>query len=148
MADVFISYARSDQSLADSLAAVFRRVGASVWYDQHIHPAENFVHRIEEELILADRVVVLWSFISRNSRWVCDEAGEGLRRGKLVQVTLDGEAPPIGFGRHVQHITDLSGFGTADWQTRAERFARSTIAIGAERHAWNHDTPAAEEASV
>ena len=130
MADVFISYARTDRSAADKLAAVFRSAGASVWYDTHIELDDNFIVRIERELASASRVVVLWSAAARDSRWVCDEAGEALKRGALVQASLDGHGSPLGFGRHSEHLTDLSRIDALDWSSRAERFARGVIQMG------------------
>lgn len=97
MADVFISYSRSDNDWAEALAGILQRRGLTVWWDVELMPAEQFRERIETELNGAYSVVVLWSKYSRNSNWVSDEADVGLKSNKLVQVSLDKEQPPLGF---------------------------------------------------
>ena len=42
MADIFISYAKSDRAKAQTLANAFEREGWSVWWDPKIPPGQTF----------------------------------------------------------------------------------------------------------
>ena len=73
----------------------------------------RYSRSISEALDAAEVVVVLWSKRSVESDWVRDEAGQGRDRHRLVPLSLDGTAPPLGF-RQIQAI-DISG-----WRGRAD----------------------------
>lgn len=106
MADVFISYAREDLQFVRRLAGELEKRGWSVWWDRSILPGRDFQEVIEQALLEAACVVVLWSSWSVRSDWVREEAAEGRERGVLVPATLDESAPPFGFRR--LHSADLS----------------------------------------
>jgi formylglycine-generating enzyme required for sulfatase activity len=112
MADVFISYAREDRERAERLARALEAAGWSVWWDREILPGHDFTAVIGAELAAARAVVVIWSAASIGSRWVRDEAAEGLERGALVPVLFDGVEPPMGF-RSI-HAADLAGWEAGD----------------------------------
>ncbi len=111
MANVFISYARSDidrvRPLADALAAH----GLTVWWDQQMQSGDEFSAAIERELNAADAVIVCWSDAGVKSRWVRDEATIAARLGKMKAVSLDGVEPPIGYMQY--HALNLSGWNGA-----------------------------------
>ena len=71
MADIFISYARSDRPRAKALAEVLQELGYEVWWDLEIVPGERFSKVIDKELEEAKCVIVLWSKISVESDWHC-----------------------------------------------------------------------------
>lgn len=108
MADVFLSYKRTDRKYAEALATILQRRGLTVWWDADLVPAEKFRKRINKEIDSAYVVVVFWSKDSVESTWVTDEAARALNLKKLIQATLDGTDPPIGFGGATTHIADLS----------------------------------------
>jgi tetratricopeptide (TPR) repeat protein/TolB-like protein len=108
MAKVFLSYSRDDADKVAPLAAALESAGHTVWWDRHISAGDEFSGAIEEALESADVVVVAWTAASVRSAWVRDEAGSGRDRGRLVPVTLDGCAPPLGF-RQI-HTIDLSSW--------------------------------------
>ncbi|MBA2466450.1 MAG: TIR domain-containing protein [Sphingomonas sp.] len=108
MATLFLSYSREDADRVGLLAAALKRAGHTVWWDQHISGGEEFSGAIEEALEAAEVVVVVWTAASIRSAWVRDEAASGRDRGRLVPVTFDGSAPPLGF-RQYQTI-DLSSW--------------------------------------
>lgn len=108
MADVFISYARSDRGLAADLARALRERGWSVWWDRQILPGATFDEIVERELGAASAVIVLWTERSVSSRWVRAEASDGLERGVLVPVVVDPTTIPLEF-RLVQ-AADLTGW--------------------------------------
>jgi hypothetical protein len=97
MADIFLSYVRDDEGLARKLAALLEREGRSVWWDRSIKGGARYAREIEDALVAAEFVVVLWSAASVQSAWVADEAAAGRDRGRLVPVRLDDTQPPMGF---------------------------------------------------
>ena len=97
MSDIFISYASADREHARILAQQLERLGWSVWWDRDIQAGKTFAGVIESEIDRARCVIVLWSNASVSSRWVRDEASEGLKRDVLVPVLIEQIAPPLGF---------------------------------------------------
>jgi len=106
MADVFLSYAREDRSLARKLAAALESVGLSVWWDRDIPAGAAFDSAIERELDAAGCVVVLWSAVSTTSEWVKNEASAAVERGVLLPVLIEQVKLPLEFRR--RQAVDLS----------------------------------------
>jgi len=103
---LFISYARADREQVTRLTEALTAAGQHVWWDALIEGGEAFARTIESALDLADVVVVVWSANSVTSDWVRDEAAHGRDRGRLVPISLDGTAPPLGFRQY--HFIDFS----------------------------------------
>ncbi len=108
MADVFVSYARSDKALVAPLVAVIEAKGWSVWWDPAISPGQEFDGRIDAELDAAAAVLVAWTPTSVTSRWVRGEAREAAERGALVPVRFGGARLPIDV--RAIHTTELDGW--------------------------------------
>jgi hypothetical protein len=115
MSDIFISYARADKERAERLAEAFSRQGWSVWWDREIPPGKSFDETIENALMSARCVIVLWSKDSVSSRWVKTEAAEGAARGILVPALIDNVQIPLEFKRI--EAADLS-----DWHGDSAHF--------------------------
>jgi adenylate cyclase len=109
MADVFVSYARSDKPLVAPLVAAIEGRGWSVWWDPAMAPGQEFDDQIAAELAKARAVVVVWTPTSVASRWVRGEAREAADRGILVPARLDSAKLP--FDVRAIHTTDLDGWG-------------------------------------
>jgi adenylate cyclase len=109
MADVFVSYARSDKALVAPLVAAIEAQGWSVWWDPEIDAGQQFDDQIEAELKKARAVVVVWTPTSAASRWVRGEAREAADRGTLVPVRFEGASLPMDV--RAIHTTDLDGWG-------------------------------------
>src|SRR5262245_6299668 len=92
--DIFISYAREDESRVRELASEFERLGWAVWHDRALLTSEEYDERIERELEQARCVVVVWSRASIKSKWVRAEAGAADEQGKLIPVTFDFDVVP------------------------------------------------------
>jgi hypothetical protein len=77
-----------------------RQAGYTVWWDFDLIGGETFRSTILQELKASRAVIVLWSQASISSRWVHDEADEGLQAGKLIPLHTDDIRPsdvPLGF---------------------------------------------------
>jgi adenylate cyclase len=109
MADVFVSYARSDKALVAPLVAAIEAQGWSVWWDPEIDAGQQFDDQIEAELKKARAVLVVWTPTSAASRWVRGEAREAADRGTLVPVRFEGASLPMDV--RAIHTTDLDGWG-------------------------------------
>src|SRR5512147_2505919 len=105
MADIFISYARSDRLLVAPLVAAIEAEGWSVWWDPEIATGQEFDRHIADELKAASAVLVVWTAASVESRWVRGEARVGAERGILVPVRFGEVELPIDV--RALHTTDL-----------------------------------------
>src|SRR5574340_1799551 len=108
MADVFVSYARSDKSRVAPLVAALEAKGWSVWWDPEISPGKEFDDEIDGELQAAAAVLVVWTPTSVASRWVRGEARDAAERGILVPVRFEQARLPIDV--RAIHTTDLDGW--------------------------------------
>lgn len=97
MADIFISYSRSDRdrciAIRDALAAL--KVG--IWFDAGIGAGASFDREIEREIEAAKALLVLWSDASAQSDWVRNEARTGKERSGLIAVQLEPCQLPLEF---------------------------------------------------
>lgn len=108
MADVFVSYARADKARVAPLVAVLVARGWSVWWDPEIAPGQDFDDLIEQELLAARAVLVVWTSTSVASRWVRGEARDAAERSILVPVRFEQARLPIDV--RAIHTTDLDGW--------------------------------------
>jgi len=109
MADVFVSYARSDKARVAPLVAAIEAKGWSVWWDPEITPGQEFDDQIEAEIDAAKAVMVVWTPVSVVSRWVRGEAREAAERGVLVPVRFEQARLPMDV--RAIHTTDLDDWG-------------------------------------
>jgi adenylate cyclase len=130
MADVFVSYARSDKARVAPLVAMIEAQGWSVWWDPEISPGQQFDDRIETELAAAKAVLVIWTSTSVASRWVRGEARDAADRGVLVPVRFDGVRLPMDI--RAIHTTDLDAWGESE-QSPAFQALRRSLATMIER---------------
>lgn len=110
MADVFISYRRSDRRIADQLERLLSRAKLSVWFDRDLTGGEAFVERINEELELARIVITVWSSAAAASAFVKGEMLRAFNLGKLFIIRTDDEQVPAPFDS--LHILDWRNTAT------------------------------------
>lgn len=131
MADVFISYARSDKARVAPLVAAIESQGWTVWWDPDIAAGQEFDRQIAAELRAASAVVVVWTPTSVDSRWVRGEARDAADRGVLVPVRFERAELPIDV--RAIHTTDLDGWGEDPRSPQVQELLRSIGAMLARR---------------
>jgi adenylate cyclase len=146
MADVFVSYARSDKARVAPLVAAIEARGWSVWWDPEIAPGQEFDRRIARELEAAAAVLVVWTPQSVESRWVRGEARDGAERGILVPVRFEKANLPIDV--RAFHTTDLDDAGDGDRSPQVQEILRALEAVIARGRAAALETAAPVTAPV
>ena len=149
MADVFVSYARTDKPRVAPLVAAIEAQGWSVWWDPEISPGQEFDRQISAALKTAAAVVVVWTPTSVESRWVRGEARDAADRGILVPVRFENAELPIDV--RAIHTTDLDGWGENPQSPQVQELLRALGAIIARKiasQAVSADTRPAVPASA
>jgi hypothetical protein len=108
MADVFVSYAKTDRSLASKLVAMLEAEGWKVWWDTSLGAADLYRDEIMKQLAAARAVIAIWTPNSIRSDWVRAEAGRAKAEGKLIPVKTPDVAYadiPLPFGEmHTENL--------------------------------------------
>ena len=113
MADIFISYSKSDHTLALKLSTFLESEGWTVWWDKSLGAADLYRDEIMKQLAAARAVITIWSPNSIKSDWVRAEAGRAKADAKLIPVKtseLTYADIPLPFGEmHTENVgsTDL-----------------------------------------
>src|ERR1700737_3844011 len=111
MADIFISYSKSNRELALKLSAYLESEGWSVWWDKSLGAGDAYRDEIMKQLAFARAVIVIWSENRFKSDWVRAEAGRAKADGKLIPVktaSLTYADIPLPFGEmHTENITSF-----------------------------------------
>ena len=125
MADVFISYKRTERPRVQLIESMLREEELSVWFDARLEvgSGEGFDSEIEREVTSAGSVLVCWTAEALKSVYVRAEAKKGLERDVLVPVFLEPCSLPIPF--NAVDTADLSTWsgdrGDATWQRVVEK---------------------------
>lgn len=130
MADVFVSYRKSDADRVRPLVENLRGAGLDVWWDEGIQPSTSWRAEIAKQLSGAKCVVAVWTEDSvdpEQGSWVMEEATHGLTRKVLAPVRLDLVSPPLGFG-DVQYA-DLAAWSGGSEDPRFQHFLGVVQAI-------------------
>jgi formylglycine-generating enzyme required for sulfatase activity len=91
VADIFLSYPRTDRIRAETIVAAFRRLGYDVWWDADIMAGQEWTATIGRELDAAAVVVVLWT--RQSVRQTVDEPNYVIREAHYA---LDRAKPILG----------------------------------------------------
>lgn len=118
MAEVFISYSRSDRAHAQRIAANLQAAGLGVWWDRELLPGDQYDTEIERQIDSAKCVVVIWSASSVASKWVRSEAAEADDRRILIPVAIEAVRLPLAFRlNQTENLTDWTGAQDCEaWQ--------------------------------
>lgn len=96
MTDVYIAYAREDRDRLRLITEMLRFEGWDLWMDP-FDLSDEPSPVAELKLASARVILTFWSDRSRTSEVVRSEAATGLYKNKLVQLRIDGGAPPRPF---------------------------------------------------
>jgi serine/threonine-protein kinase len=140
MSDVFVSYTRNNAVVVGRLVAALRAEGLDVWWDQDIAPNAAWEQTIEQQLALAQIVIVAWSPSAVSSEFVKAEARWARQQDRLLQVFVEPCDPPLFFGE--RQGLDLKGW------TGAATDAAFRALVGAIREARGHPASAEVEPPV
>ncbi len=109
MADIFISYSKTDHEEARLLAAYLEAEGYSVWWDTSLKSGEQFRKVIMSELGRARAAIVIWTENSIESDWVQSEAGRAHADRKLIPVKSKSlqykDVPPPFDNMHIENVS-------------------------------------------
>jgi adenylate cyclase len=144
MADIFVSYSRSDKARVAPLVAAIKAKGWSVWWDPSITAGQQFDDQIEAELLAASAVLVVWTPASVASRWVRGEARDAAERDILVPVRFENARLPID-ARAIQ-TTDLDDWEEDPTSVPFQELQRALSAVIERERASKSATPAAAAA--
>jgi len=131
MADIFLSYARTDRALAEQVKAGLEAAGLSVFFDvEGLDGGDVFPDVLDREVKSAGAVVSLWSQHALTRPWVKQECSIGLKRKCLIPLAIErlGELDvPVAF-EGLQQI-DFTGFhgrtDTPEWQNLMRSLSRT-----------------------
>ena len=144
MADIFISYAREDETRIKELVRALEEQGWSIFWDRRIPSGKSWESYIEQNLSDAKCVIVAWSHQSINSKWVKLEATDAEERGVIVPVLLDRVKPPLAF-RDIQ-AADLVNWDPAQSSPEFEKLISDiSILLGPSPKHIKETEQAAEE---
>ena len=96
MTDVYVAYAREDRERLRLVTEMLRFEGWDLWMDP-FDLSDEPSPAAELKLATARVILVFWSDRSRMSEVVRSEAATGLYKNKLMQLRIDGGAPPRPF---------------------------------------------------
>ncbi len=88
VADIFISYSKTERHLTESLAGDLAAAGYTVWWDTNLITGDNYQTVIVNELRQARAAIVIWTPASTQSEWVYSEASRANREKKLIPVRV------------------------------------------------------------
>lgn len=116
MTDIYVAYAREDRERVIPLADMLREQGWDVWLDTSA-PSLDANPSADLQLTRAGAILAFWSEHARRSEHVRSEAATGLYKNKLVQVRLEGGAPPRPFDQvDAVDMTRGSGPESPEWR--------------------------------
>jgi TIR domain/Sel1 repeat len=96
MSGIFLSYSRTDLTLAERIVRRLRGLGVEVWWDQDM-PGVDWQDELQQRAGELTGVLVVWTPNSFASRHVKDEARLARESDKLINVVVDLPQPPFPF---------------------------------------------------
>jgi nucleotide-binding universal stress UspA family protein len=95
-AQVFLSYARKEQELADAIAEILSKRGVKVWNEQEVSEGADWAKEISKALEQSDSMIALLTPNSFSSSWVRKELEHAFfddRYKQRLLPVLIGEKP-------------------------------------------------------
>jgi hypothetical protein len=147
MPDVFISYKREDRAVADRVVTGLKRLGFEVWWDFDVLSGETFRPLVEQMIDSSGATVVLWSKLSRGSRFVIDEVNRAANLDRLCPAMIEPCEPPMGFGQ--MQTADIVGWnGDLDHHGFRSLVRGIELKTGKKAHEQAPPTPAVAQTEL
>ncbi|WP_157067960.1 toll/interleukin-1 receptor domain-containing protein, partial [Desulfosarcina cetonica] len=110
MADIFISYQRTERDAVAIIAEKLTELRFDVWFDSQLKPGGAFDEEIATQLETAKAVLTCWTPSAIDSEWVRGEATIAHQQGKLVACFLEPTQliPPFNL-THAEDLTTWAG---------------------------------------
>jgi len=86
---IFISYSHEDKAVVEKLAKQLESRGYEVWWDNFLIAGQDYRGKTVTQLVMADKVIVVWSSHSVRSSFVIDEAQRAHKLRKLIPIVID-----------------------------------------------------------
>ena len=106
--EVFISYKREEVAQARQLRMALMAMGLNVWWDEELQVGGRWEWQIDQALLSAAAVVVLWSPLSTHSDWVKHEASVAKVRRVLVPAFISKCEIP-------EHLRSVQALDLTKW---------------------------------
>lgn len=125
---IFISYSRQDTEYVSKLAEGLRKQGFDIWFDKNIKSGSDWDDTIEEQLKLADAIVLVLSKTSVASDNVKDEMSYAMElQTTIIPIKIEECSVPMRLARK-QHI-DFTRLGQDAGFEKLVRDLNSNLAI-------------------
>lgn len=106
MADIFISYSRTDRDYVDKLRVELDSYGLEAWWDSHISTGDRWLATIEREIRQCRAMILIMSPDARESEWVEREIMVAEREKKRIfPLLLNGECFMAVINRQYEDVT-------------------------------------------
>jgi hypothetical protein len=111
MAKVFISYSSQDAAFADQVYTALEEAGHQIWMDREsLRGGEAWLEVIQNNILWADTMVVVWSANAVASRWVLDELTFAHATGKqIIPLQIDDTDPSRNIIINARQVIDARG---------------------------------------
>lgn len=114
MADVFISYARTERKKAEQIKSAIEGLGLTVFFDvDGLDGGDVFPDVLDREVKNASCVLGLWSPHALSRPWIRTECLIGKDRGVFIPAAIEPvnslDVPAAFYGVHYNDLTDFTG---------------------------------------
>ena len=138
---VFISYDHEDRKIAETLERCLNNAGFDVWWDERLQTGQKWAQEIDEALLSATAVIVLWSNRAIHSEWVQHEASIAKIRNVLTHANIDEVSVPNIFGsiqcsnlstwsgsnEDPSFLRLVDGIKNTRWQNKIQQLRRTAV---------------------
>jgi hypothetical protein len=148
---VFISYKREEAEYAIKIHEVLKKNGFAIWWDERLQCGQVWSQVLDEAVKSASCIVVLWSPMAIESKWVLHEASVAMARNNYAPARIemctipspynqlqatdlmdwDGETEHPGINDLINRCNELMPRLKSEWEKRRELLWAYRVAIAA-----------------
>lgn len=138
---VFISYKNEEAALAERIRSALKKAGFSVWWDRQIQCGQAWNEVLDDAVKQASCVVVLWSPLSTESKWVLHEASVALARDNYAPARIQLCSIPTPYNQ-LQATDIIDWDGVSDHPGVRNLLNRCDALVPKRRSSWSQFTGA------